>query len=43
MSKKNKGDARGFVYSTDPNFSYEPEPQEEQATLAPAQHVSVYC
>ena len=37
MSKKNKGDARGFVYSTDPNFSYEPEPQEEMETLAPAQ------
>lgn len=37
MSKKNKGDARGFVYSTDPNFSYEPEPQEEQNTLPPAQ------
>jgi translation initiation factor 1 len=37
MSKKNKGDARGFVYSTDPNFSYEPEPQEEQHTLPPAQ------
>ena len=37
MSKKNKGDARGFVYSTDPNFSYEPEPQEEQYTLPPAQ------
>lgn len=37
MSKKNKGDARGFVYSTDPNFNYEAAPQEEQETLAPAQ------
>lgn len=37
MGKKSKGDARGFVYSTDPNFSYEPEPQEEQETLPPAQ------
>jgi translation initiation factor 1 len=28
MSKKNKPDIRGFVYSTDPNFSFE----EEQST-----------
>ena len=25
MSKKNKADTRGFVYSTDPNFSFEEE------------------
>ena len=25
MAKKNKPDARGFVYSTDPNFSFEEE------------------
>jgi len=37
MGKKNKGDARGFVYSTDPNFNYEAESQEEQDTLPPAQ------
>ena len=37
MGKKNKGDARGFVYSTDPNFNYEAEQQEEQDTLPPAQ------
>ena len=37
MGKKNKGDARGFVYSTDPNFGFEPESQEEQDTLPPAQ------
>lgn len=36
MSKKNKPDNRGFVYSTDPNFSFEPE-QENQETLQPAQ------
>ncbi|MBP7558428.1 MAG: translation initiation factor [Chitinophagaceae bacterium] len=36
MSKKNKPDNRGFVYSTDPNFSFEPE-QESQETLQPAQ------
>lgn len=37
MGKKNKGDARGFVYSTDPNFNYEPQPHEEQDTLPSAQ------
>ena len=36
MSKKNKPDTRGFVYSTDPNFSFEPE-QDNSETLAPAQ------
>lgn len=36
MSKK-KNSSGGIVYSTDPNFSYPPEEQEEQATLAPAQ------
>ena len=25
MSKKNKPDSRGFVYSTDPHFSFEEE------------------
>jgi translation initiation factor 1 len=32
MSKKNKPDARGFVFSTDPNFSFE-ENNEPAATL----------
>lgn len=36
MSKKNKPDTRGFVYSTDPNFSYEEE-QSNIDTLPPAQ------
>jgi len=36
MSKKNKPDNRGFVYSTDPNFSFEQE-QENAETLLPAQ------
>jgi translation initiation factor 1 len=36
MSKKNKPDNRGFVYSTDPNFSFEQE-QENVETLLPAQ------
>ncbi len=36
MSKKNKPDARSFVYSTDPGFRFEQ--QDEQAdTLPPAQ------
>ena len=37
MSKKNKPDNRGFVFSTDPNFRFEEEPEEIAATLPPAQ------
>lgn len=37
MSKKNKPDNNGFVYSTDPNFRFEEEEQAMQATLPPAQ------
>jgi translation initiation factor 1 len=36
MSKKNKSDKRGFVYSTDPDFKFEPE-RESVETLAPSQ------
>ncbi len=36
MSKKNKGDNRGFVYSTDPDFKFE-EPEAASETLPPAQ------
>jgi translation initiation factor 1 len=36
MSKKNKPDTRGFVYSTDPSFSFEEE-QSNTETLPPAQ------
>lgn len=36
MSKKNKPDVQGFVYSTDPNFSFQPA-DETVETLAPAQ------
>ena len=36
MSKKNKPDNRGFVYSTDPNFQFDKE-QEHLETLPPAQ------
>jgi translation initiation factor 1 len=37
MSKKNKSDKNGFVYSTDPNFQYQPEGNESAATLPPQQ------
>lgn len=37
MSKKNKADNNGFVYSTDPDFRFEEEAQEEQVTLPAAQ------
>jgi translation initiation factor 1 len=36
MSKKNKPDTRGFVYSTDPNFQFEEE-NENAVTLLPKQ------
>lgn len=35
MSKKNNPDNRGFVFSTDPNFRFEEEPEEVQETLQP--------
>lgn len=39
MSKKNKPDNKGFVYSTDPNFRFEEDPAEQAATLPPAQQL----
>ena len=36
MAKKNKPDARGFVFSTDPNFSFEEE-KEQSETVLPGQ------
>ena len=36
MSKKNKSDVRGFIYSTDPNFNFEPEQDEILESLPPA-------
>lgn len=36
MAKKNKPDSWGFVYSTDPNFSFEEE-QSAKETILPAQ------
>lgn len=37
MSKKFKSDTKGFVYSTDPNFKYEAEQDENVETLQPGQ------
>ena len=37
MSKKNKPDKSGFVFSTDPNFKFEEEPEQVQETLPPNQ------
>jgi translation initiation factor 1 len=36
MSKKNKSDRHGFVYSTDPNFQFQPE-ENAVETLPPVQ------
>lgn len=35
MSKKSKSDRNGFVFSTDPNFRFEPEEETVQETVAP--------
>ncbi|MEP6747228.1 MAG: translation initiation factor [Bacteroidota bacterium] len=37
MPKKNKPDARGFVFSTDPNFSFKEDKIEPAGTLLPKQ------
>lgn len=37
MSKKFKSDSSGFVFSTDPNFQFQLEENEELETLAPQQ------
>ena len=37
MSKKNKPDARGFVFSTDPDFSFEENNNEPAEILPPKQ------
>ncbi len=37
MSKKNKPDSRGFVYSTDPNFKFENEDEQKLQTLPETQ------
>jgi translation initiation factor 1 len=37
MGKKNKADRNGFIFSTDPNFRFEDEEQENIETLPSAQ------
>lgn len=39
MSKKKPNDRNGLVYSTDPNFRFEPEEEEITETLAPPHQV----
>lgn len=41
MSKKNKTDTRGFVYSTDPNFKFEEEPASTETLAATQQKLKV--
>lgn len=41
MSKKNKPDSRGFVYSTDPNFSFEEETTNQETLPAAEQKLRV--
>ncbi len=41
MSKKNKPDTRGFVYSTDPNFSFEEEQSTKETLLSGQQKLKV--
>ena len=41
MSKKNKPDTRGFVYSTDPNFSFEEEQSNAETLPAAMQKLKV--
>ena len=37
MNKKNRADDRGFVYSTDPNFRFENDDEQENQTLPASQ------
>jgi translation initiation factor 1 len=39
MSKKNRPDTNGFVFSTDPNFRFEPENNAPAETLPPGKQV----
>ena len=41
MSKKNKPDTRGFVYSTDPDFQFEPESSNIKTLAASQQQLRV--
>jgi translation initiation factor 1 len=39
MGKKHQSDNRGYVYSTNPDFQFEPEERTEQDTLSAARQV----
>jgi translation initiation factor 1 len=41
MSKKNKPDTRGFVYSTNPNFQFQPENKNTETLPAPQQQLRI--
>ena len=41
MSKKNKPDSRGFVYSTDPNFQFESQNENTETATPPQQQLRV--
>ena len=41
MSKKNKPDSRGFVFSTDPNFKFEEEHHSDETLLPVLQKLKV--
>jgi len=41
MSKKNKPDTRGFVYSTDPNFKFEEDPDHSETLPAAQQKLKI--
>ncbi|MBI5857786.1 MAG: translation initiation factor [Sphingobacteriales bacterium] len=42
MNKKNKTDSRGFVYSTDPNFSFEPVQDNTETLPASKQNLRIW-
>jgi translation initiation factor 1 len=41
MPKKNKPDSKGFVYSTDPGFSFEEEPNDIETLIAGQQKLRI--
>ncbi len=41
MSKKNKPDVQGFVYSTDPNFSFQPADEAVETLVAAQQKLRI--
>ena len=41
MSKKNKPDSKGFVYSTDPDFKFEQQAEQQETLLPPQQKLRI--